>query len=276
MFGTDKDPEELQFRVTVDPKLGPKVLSDTVAFGENFIGQYCYRDVFDELFLDLAFGKPLPLSLVMRTVDVEAAVAIALFLHRDLAIHPRMPGLLAAVRLNRLGAAGRAHIDCDLSRFFQHLESYLSGNPPIERILGIVDGWIWDYVHNERLPQLTPDKGILLIDKIGTNGFVVATFGDYASIRSSWENLVWEQLFRDGYLRGIVTGHVSDDGKRSVSIARKSQWAQLDLVKAQAAFESAERAAGGQGTWNHTTPLRLSCAGTLIPPDALVEVLIRV
>jgi hypothetical protein len=276
MFGTDGDPDELQFHIIVDPKLGPHEPSGAATFGDGFVaGVNTYHDVEGELFLDLALGKPLPLTLVMRAVDVEAAFAIALFLHRDLVLHPRMPGLLAALRLNRLGAAGRAHIDRDLARFFRHLESYLSGGPPIERILGIVDGWILDYVLNDRLPQLTSDKGSLLVDKIGTNGFVVATSCGY-SIGSSWEELAWEQLFRDGYLRGIVTGPVDSDGRHPVSIARKSQWTHLDLVKAQAAFETAERAAGGQETWNRTTPLSLSCSGTLIPTDSLVEVLIRV
>jgi hypothetical protein len=116
--------EELRFNVIIDPKLEPGV-RDAVAFGnfvlteDNTVG-VVYPEVggLSPFFLDLIQGRPFPMTLVSQGVHtVGTLVAVALFLHRELAIHPRMPSMVASTALvEQLGAAGMAHIDRDLAR----------------------------------------------------------------------------------------------------------------------------------------------------------------
>ena len=239
--------EELRFEVVIDPKLGFGV-RDAVAFGEfgltedNEIGVVYPENGVAFFFTDLIQGRPLPLTLVTRGVhSVGQLVAVALFLHRDLAIHPRMPAMVTAAALvEQLGHGGLAHIDRDLARFFQFLREYL---PPKltreeqQQKLQTAVVWIRQYVLEETLPGLGPEAAPPRVIDWGTDGFVVAEMPD----RRLEEG--WIELYRQGYLRGVLFGPERHQG-RLVLAARKSTYVSFDLVRAATILNEAEQAMG--------------------------------
>lgn len=271
--------EELRFEVVIDPDVDPKV-ENVVAFGEFTSPEQTaviYPDdpaLLVNFYSDLILGRPFPLTLVTRIVNtIGKIVSLALFLHRDLAIHPRMTSLVAAATLvDQLRLVGLAHIDPDLARFFKFLVSYmppgLSKDQQKDKLVTVV-GWVREYILEDRLPSLPRSSPPPVVFDIGTNGFVLA------HTKSSMED-GWIELYRQGYLRGALFG--SDrEGRRAVLAARKSPFLSFDLKKAAEILNETERAMGEppgwatDGLWMEGPP-----NGTLLLISAITSVLVRV
>jgi len=203
--------------------------------------------------------------------------AIALFLKREIAINPSIPGLVAAVDLvDQYGVGGMAHIDRDLARFFRLLRAYLSDTPQssLEVRLNTVLEWIYQYVGDGGLPALTADDAHPNIIDRGTNGFVLAEVERWG--QGSLE-AGWEELYREGYLRGAVFSPMhKETGRRMVLGARKSGYLTFNLLMAAQALNDAEDSMGEPAEWvSDGLWLRSPPNGTLIPISALTQLLIR-
>lgn len=271
--------EELRFEVLVDPSLDAEVenavaLGDFKSPGGTAIIYPDGPSTTSIFYGDLILGKPFPLTLVMRRLDsLGKLLTLALFLHRDLAIHPRMPSLVASASfVDHMGLVGMAHIDPDLARFFKFLSSYLPPDLPKtqqkDRIVTVV-GWIGEYVREDRLPALPKAPPAPSVFDRGTNGFVLA------ETQGSLED-GWVDLFRQGYLRGALFGP-DLNGRRKVLAARKSLFLAFDLKKAADILNEAEAAMGEPSGWA-TDGLWLEGpeAGTLLLVSAITQVLVRV
>jgi len=268
--------EELRFQVIVDAKVDREV-DGVLAFGDFEPGPdaVAYPDdhtALPRFFVDLIQGRPYPLTVVTRSIHtVGRLVSVALFLHRDLAIHPAMPGLVAAASLtDELGLAGLAHLDRDLARFFQLLGSYLPpnlGKKAQQERLGTAVVWIRQYVLEGSLPALPVEAPPPEILDTGTNGFVLAEG------RPSEDS--WVELYRQGFLRGVVFGPSRKDGRRAALAARKSLFLPFDLRKAAEVLNEAETAMGEPSGWL-VGPLWLKSGGTLLEPEDVMKVLVRV
>jgi len=268
--------EELRFQVIVDAKVAREV-DGVLAFGDFEPGDdaVVYPDdhtALPRFFLDLIQGHPYPLTLVTRSIHtIGRLVSVALFLHRDLAIHPAMPGVVAAASLtDELGLAGLAHIERDLSRFFRLLEGYLPpnlGRKAQQERLGTAVGWVREYVLEGSLPALPVEPAPPKVLDIGTDGFVIAE-------GSALEDC-WVELYRQGFLRGVVFGPARKDGRRAVLVARKSRLLPFDLRKAAEVLNEAEKAMGEPPGWL-AGELGLLCEGTLLRAEDVTKVLIRV
>lgn len=271
--------EELRFEVIIDPDLSPEI-ENVVAFGE-FTSPNGTAAIFPDgalaltrFYGDLVLGRPFPLTLVLRKIDtIGKIVSLVLFLHRDLAIHPKMPALVAAASfVDQLKLVGLAHIDPDLARFFKFLVSYL---PPtlsrsdLKKRLVTVVGWIREYLLEDRLPALPPAPPIPRILDVGTNGFVLAE--GQCPLEDGWV-----ELFRQGYLRGALFSP-DRDGRRIVMVARKSPFLDFDLRKAADILNEAEQAMGEppdwvtDGLWLNSPP-----KGTLLLVSAITKVFVRI
>jgi hypothetical protein len=268
--------DELRFEVVIDRNLGPKV-EDAIALGD-FEGPMAYPgdDALTAFYGHLILGRPFPLKLVARDVhSVSDLIVVALFLRRDLAIHPAMPGLIAAASLvGQLKLAGLAHIDRDLARFFRLLRGYLppglSKNEQKTRLTTAVE-WVYQYVTQGELPALPPEPGPPQVFDVGTNGFVLAQ----SAPRSPLEN-GWEELYRQGYLRGALFSP-SVEERRRVLAARKSPYLTFDLRKAAAAFNEAEKAMGEPPGWEADDLwMRGPEQGTLLLISAITDILVRI
>jgi hypothetical protein len=268
------DSEELQFRLLIDKDL-PRSLPGAMGFGdfdaEEEFPVYTSLPVF---FSELALGRPLPLVLVLRDLEsVSHLLTVALFLHRDLVIQPAMVGLISAVDLaDRWGIAGLAHVDRDLARFLMLLSSFLPSGLKkaiLQERLPVAIRWIREYALEGGFPSLPPEEDPPRILNTGTNGFVVAS-------AIGLLETAWVELFRQGFLRGMVFGPPKDD-RRRVLIGRKSAFLQMDLPKAGAALNEAERAMGEPPGWRvGTNWVESPEKGTLILVSHLVELLLRV
>lgn len=261
--------EELHFQVLV--------LDADVPFPE---GAVCFGAGSDlklrRFYEDLIMGRPYPLVLATRGIpDLQTVLAICLFLHRDLAINPATPNLVVAAELaDAYENAGLAHIDYDLGRFYRFVKRFL---PPdlskkeLESRLVSVVTWVRQYVLEGRLPAMPGEPPSPRIMDRGTNGFVVAE----APAKSRLDE-VWVELFRQGFLRGVVFGAASGD-RRQVLIARKSAFLTFDLARAAGIFNEAEQAMGELPGWE-ATELWLSGPpeGTLLLPSWVIAVLVRV
>ncbi len=269
--------EELCFQVLIDPDLGPDV-ENVVALGE-FKSPSGTAAIFPDNSLssfygDLLLGRPFPLKLVTRKIDsVGKVLTLALFLHRDLAIHPKIISLVAAASLvDQLQLVGLAHIEPELTRFFQFLMAYL---PPslskteLQNRLVTAVSWIRDYLLEDRLPALPPAPAPPRVLDIGTNGFVLAECN--GSLEDGWIN-----LYRQGHLRGLLFGP-DRKGRRMVLAARKSLFLAFDLRKAAEILNEAENAMGEpsgwatDGIWLEGPP-----EGTRLLLSAITQVMIRV
>lgn len=272
--------EDLRFEVVIDDNLEPGA-TNVVAFGQfealdDSACIYCKEaSELPDFHEDLILGRPFPLVLVTHKIEtLSRLVAVALFLHRDLAIHPRMPAVVSSVGLvDRLGFAGLAHIDFDLGRFLHFLLSYLpSGLSRVEQKdrLSKAVGWIREYVVEDRLPSMPPSASPPQILDVGTNGFVVAQ-SDSDSLEEGWV-----ELFRGGYLRGALSGP-EVGGRRRVLIARKSAFLAFDLGKAAEVLNEVEGALGDPSGW-FAGDLWLDSprGGTQLLVSDIVKVLIRV
>lgn len=265
--------DELRFQIVLDKEIGRNVRG-VVAFGDfetddETLGTPIYKDV-DTFFRDLIFGRPLPLTFAAKELETFGVIlAIALFLHRDLAIHPDTPGFLACTNLADHGIAGLAHIDRDLSSFFKFTRRYLASAKKPKDALETVVGWIRQYITDKQLPSLPPALTPPRVVDIGTDGFVLATC-QHESLAEGWE-----ELFRMGYLRGLLLKSLPE-ARWQVLGARKSAYTLLDLGKAADALNEAETAMGEPPEWKVEGMWLIGPPdGTLIPVSALTKVLVR-
>lgn len=225
---------------------------------------------------DLILGRPFPLKFATRSIaDFDTVFAIALFLHRDLAVEPSAPAIFAMVdTAHRLGFPYIAHLDADFGRFLARLRAYfergLSKREQGERI-GTAVGWIHDYITKGVLPHVGGSGLQPRVLDVGTNGFVFAqTNGSLLD--------AWSHLYRAGFLRGGVVGPDLGEGRRRVLIARKSPYLEFDLTRTATILNEAESAMGEPAEWRQSDSLWLHGPpdGTLLLPSHLVEVLLRV
>lgn len=274
------DLQELRFEVVVDPKLDP-IVRDVLAMGDfelasdNQTGTLYTAHGLSLFFADLIMGRPFPLKFVTRSVtSVGVLVAVALFLRRELAIHPATPNLVTAASLvDQLGSAGMAHIDRDLARFFKLLSGYLpetlSRRDQQERLATAV-GWVCQYVLDGVLPGLAAEPPVPRVLDHGSDGFVVAEVPSRALEDG------WVELFRIGFLRGVLFGPVRKD-RISVLAAKKGPYQRLDLRQAADLLNEAERTLGEPAGWvSDGLRLRSPPDGTLLSHSAVLSVLIRV
>lgn len=270
--------EELRLQVVIDKDIGQEV-AGVVAFGGDFDSDdpntviYTHSREVLRFVDDLILGSPFPLVFVTRDFnDLGTFLAATVFLHRDLAINPRLVGLAAeAAFVDEYGVAALAHVDRDLSRFFRFVLAYVKASTKVERgVLENVVRWFREYITEGKLPGLPGEKEIPRVLDHGENGFVVASSG-HAELA-----LAWEELFRMGFLRGVVFYQAGED-RWHVLGARKSHYLVIDLQKAAEILNEVEAAMGEPKDWaSDGTWLRGPEEGTLIIPSAVVGVLQRV
>lgn len=273
----------LDFRVSVDPE-APAVLPDTITFetgaslqqvadpttyaynhhGEGFGA--AHPGALTAFFEDLVLGRPLPLRMVSREIGgVDTVVAFALFLHRELAVAPRMPGLVATADfIHRRGETVLGHVDPEL----EHLV-YLLNEPdgPLSDWLPRAIGWVRDYVLEGRVPGTLLPADVRELDR-GTNGFVVARSTEARLHRA------WVELYRRGHLRGVLFGP-EDRGFVPVMLSRKSAYVGFDLALAASILNEMELATGWEPSWT-LDGLWLSTPGTILLPEHVLQVALRV
>jgi len=236
------------------------------------------RGALPSFYEDLLLGRAMPLVFATpRVQDIDTLMAIALFLHRDLATHPATASFVYTVDfVHRLGLPALAHIEEDLAHFLAALRTYFPDTGISQRELSTrvttAVGWIRDYIHEGKLPLLgsAPRTEVRILDR-GTQGFVSAeTQGPL------WDG--WVELFRAGFLRGILVDHSQGDRKDCL-IARKSPFLGFDLPLACRLLNQMELAMGELAEWA-TTPdglwLKSPPEGTLLLLRDILEVLIRV
>jgi hypothetical protein len=220
-------------------------------------------------FEDLVLGRALPTRFVAHRVDgMDTVVAMALFLHRELAIEPRTPGFVASVDfLHRRGLTVVGHVDRDMEQMVYLLNDAPEGPDPdwLQRALG----WVRDYLLKGEVPGYAREARLRIVE-VGTNGFVVATTEETQLLRA------WIELYRKGYLRGAVFGK-DVEGRRPVLISRKSAYVELDLAKAASILNEMEAAMGENPGWS-VDGMWLSGPpqGTYVLPAHLLSVLTRV
>lgn len=268
--------EELKFQVVLDRNINSKV-SGVLAFGdfttEDKAAAVYSVDGLASFFRDLILGRPYPLVFVARGIDnLGTLTALTLFLYRDLAINPATPGFIASVTLvDGLGTSGLAHLDRDASRFLRFIRSFLQATPEknTQEALATVVGWIRAYILSGALPALPPAIPEPRIIDRGTDGFV------FASTSHPDLLLGWEELFRQGFLRGALLQKVELDRWR-VLCARKSFYLTFDLKKVASALNQAEEAMAEPAEWETDGLwLRGPEKGSLVLPSALLNVLLK-
>jgi hypothetical protein len=228
---------------------------------------------------DLILGRSLPLTLATPQIqDIDTLLAIALFLHRDLAIHPNTASVVHLVDfVHRLGIPALAHLDDSLARFFSALRTYfpdtgLSQRELSDRIKNAVE-WFRDYIYNGTLAFIgTSSPTNLRVIDHGTTGFVVA---------EATGSLIdgWVELYRLGYLRGILVKQKSSEDRKHILIARKSHYLPFDLNKAYQLLNQMETAMGELPNWKISPDglwLESPENGTLLLVQDIIEILIRI
>lgn len=260
-------------------KLSDLAVSGVFAYehhGEEFTPND--KGALTQFFEDLILGRSLPLTLATRSVqDIDTLVAIALFLHRDLATHPAMPEFIYTVDfVHRLGLPALAHIAEDKARFFSALRDYfpekgLSQRELSARVTTAV-GWVREYIHQGALPVLGPvPRSEVRVLNQGTNGFVVAVTKE-----SLWDG--WVELYRQGFLRGVLVEYQPGDRQRCL-IAKKSHFVTFDLMAAARVLNQLETAMGEPAEWTVTKDglwLQGPAEGTLLLLRQTLEILTRV
>ncbi len=223
---------------------------------------------------DLIHGREMPPVFATAALrDIDTIVAIALFKRPDLVFVPATLHLVMAADLvHRRGAVGLAHIDGNLGRFFNFLRFQFFGSFNKKELNGRLDhcyDHIVEYITENRLPHLgSPPEPPKVIDT-GNPGFVVSeTKGSLLD--------GWVQLFRMGYVKGIV---VSPEikGRRAVLVGRKGPYVAFGLEMAARLFNDMERAMGELAEWR-TDGMWLygPSEGTSILVSHMLEVLVRV
>lgn len=282
---------EVRLEVSVDPQnkglvydaisyetgLTRAQVCDPTAYGYDHHGpEFTGTDpgALTSLFEDTIQGRPLPIKFATARIGgVDTLFAIALFLHRDLATHPQMPGLVASVDLvHRRGLAMYGHIDLELAKFFRLLGALfpptLSKQEQGDR-LRLAVGWIYEYVANGILPHLGPPLALPKVLEVGSNGFVFAKIADEL-------HEGWVELYREGHLRGFL---ITDEhnGRRRVLASRKSVFIDFNLSRAAGILNEMEESMGNppewvaDELWLHSPP-----DGTSILVSHLLEVFLRV
>lgn len=280
----------LTFQVLVDPT-HPSILEGAVSFetratraqlapgvayehhGEEFSADDA--GALTRFYEDLILGVPMPLTLSLHKVeDLDAILATALFLHRDLTLHPNTTGLVSAVDLiHRRGPAFYGHVDEDLARFLHGLQDYL-GQETSKQERGVRIGtaaqWIREYVLDGTLPNLGPHAPRVRVLDVGTNGFVLAE-SDQPSPKC------WEVLYRLGFLRGVVLGPLVDSERRTVLVSKKSSHVQFDLARAALHLNELEVLSGGDSEWEVSGEYLTSpTEGSVVLANYILQVLLRV
>lgn len=270
--------EELRLQVVLDKSVESEV-EGVVAFGDfqpkgpNPLTAIYSVDETHRFYQDLILGRPLPLVLVTRNLETMGVLlAITLFLHRDLAINPALPGFLSAVNLmDAHGVAGLAHVDRDLASFLKFVRTYLTQtSDKVQVALGTAVGFLHAYISEGLKPSLPPEPEPPRVVDRGTDGFVFAT-----SLHAELL-LGWEELYRQGFLRGVLM-HQEGGDRWHVLAARKSLYLSFDLKKAASLLNDVELALGEPQEWvtdGHW--LRGPEEGTLILPSALLQVFLRI
>jgi len=256
----------LSYEVIIDPGTEHPA-TDAVSFrtGPPISGEPVYDDL-SPFWWDLVAGRPLPLKFVTRRIDDERTlIAMALFLYRDLATHPRMSEVLVASDFWRVQPDwGLAHVDRDLGRFLILLRDYVRPSGLDRKTLGdrmvTAITWIRKFVTEDWLPSLPLVPMPTVLD-VGTNGFVVA------STTGSLDD-GWLDLFRMGHLRGVLVRE-RQDGLLDVLIARKSRWATLDL---NAAAEALNEVSASRWAVRGN---RLPGEGVSVPLPIIIQILCR-
>ena len=227
---------------------------------------------------DLILGKPMPLEFATpRIQDVDTLVAIALFLHRDLATHPSMPSFVYTTDfVHRMGLPALAHLDDHLARFFSALRAYfpekgLSQRETSKRLQTAI-GWLRTYVHEGDFSFVgSPPVVEVRVINHGSDGFVISEV--YGPLLDGWV-----ELYRRGYLRGLAFTPLVND-RRNIVIAKKSNYLALKLDTACQIFNQMETAMGELPDWKVSPDglwLQGPQEGTSILVQDLTEVLVRV
>jgi len=274
----------IQFSVSLDPQ-APTVSGDTVTFETGASIQevqdsttfaYNHHGVgfgsahpgaLTTFFEDLVLGRPFPLKLVAHRVDgMDTVVAMALFLHRELAIEPRTPGFVGAIDfLHRRGLTVMGHVDHDMEQMVYLLNDVSGDSEWLPRAIG----WVREYLLTGMVPG-SPHRAQVQVVERGTNGFVFAASTERELLRA------WTELYRQGHLRGVVLGPETR-GRRAVLVSRKSDYVELDLMKAATLFNEMEAAMGEAPTWKVDGLWLLApLDGTRILPEHVLQVLLRV
>lgn len=284
--------EELRFEIIVNETLEavvPGCISfengatpEEVADGTNVVYEHHGPGFTDTskgaltcFYEDLIFARPLPLRFATRRInDVDTALAVALFLHRSIAIAPNTTSFVASVDLvHRWGLPAFAHVPEEHGRFIRFMRRHLLVDNASTREHGSrltdVIGWIRDYLEHDMLPTINePQTSVRVIDH-GTNGFVAAT-ADGDDLTEGWV-----QLFRQGFLRGVLMGP-DREGRRNVVIARKTDAVELDLDAGAMLFDELEVAHGEIPGWSVRENLLVSPErGTIITLSEMIEILVR-
>lgn len=275
--------EERELSVIVNPDLD-RVVDGVVAFGdfelrEGNIGGVVYPDervALASFYSDLLLGRPMPLTLATRGIHtIGMLVVVALFLRRELVLHPRAATLVwSAEMVDQLKLAGLAHVDRDLARFFKLLSGYMPTSlkraVQQERLTTTVE-WLCEYIEDERYPALPKEPAPPQVLHTGTAGFVAAEAAKGASLDD-----LWVVLFRQGFLWGALFAQARND-RRGVLAGRKSAYQPLNPSESAKRLNEAESAMGEPPGWEASELwLKSPDKGTLLPIDAVVKVLIHV
>lgn len=273
--------DEVQFQVVIDPELGREV-AGVAAFGDFQLKADAESGVvypssgLEGFYNDLLLGRPIPLVLASRGIHtVGQLLIVTLFLHRDLALHPRTGSLVAAVdRVDRLRVIGLAHIESDLCRFFKLLSGFLPpklGRKKQQERLTTAVGWLREYIVEGRFPALPPQPPEPKILDTGSRNFVVAETQGKGTLDDGWVT-----LFRQGFLWGLLCTPARE-GRRRVLGGRKSAWVPLSLGQMVSGLNEAESAMGEPAEWAADEVwLQGPEGGTLLPIEAIVKVFIHV
>jgi len=280
----------ITFNARVDPTL-PVIVPDAVSFetgasreqaGDPSLFVYEHHGAgfgqadpgaLTSFFEDLILGRPFPLLFATHRIrDLDTIFAMALFFDRTLAIHPAMPGVVAAVDIiHRRGLSMLGHIEPERGRFFRLLRSFFPEEGLSKRELGerltTVVGWIRDHLDGGG-PVVGSWPKVKVLD-VGSNGFVLAETHDQLLGG-------WVELYRMGYLRGLLVSE-EVDSRRKVLVSRKSAYLDFNLFTAASVFNDMERAMGELPEW-HTDGVWLwgPEQGTLILVTHMIELLRRV
>lgn len=276
-----EEPIPLSFYVTIDPNLPREINTPVVAWGD-FVSEQPAAAIYEpanmplsRFYVDLVMGRPFPLQFVTHAVaDIECLVAIALFLDRTLALHPKTSNFVASLNLvGTLGAAGMAHIDRDMARFILFLEQYTVqkkvSQKEMEQKLSSAIQLIREYILEDRLPSLPPEQPLPKVLDTGTNGFVLAE-----TTRPTSLILSVVELYRSGYLRGVIFCD------QHVLAFKKGKFLQFDLVQAAETLTQAEPGTEGKDAFWYLHPgnvlLSSPSSGTSIPREDLIRLFLRV
>lgn len=259
--------------VTFETGASLQQVSDPATFAYNHHGPgfgAAHPGALTAFFEDLVLGRALPTKFVTHRVEgMDVVVAMSLFLHRELAVEARTPGFVGAVDfLHRRGLTVVGHVDRDVEQMVYLLNDVPEGTPPGSEWLTRAIGWVRDYLCTGQVPGTVRPASVRVIER-GTDGFVLATT-EAQLLRA------WVELYRQGFLRGVVLGP-DRDGRRQALASRKSAYVALDLAKAASVLNEMEQAMGEAPEWSWdglwlAGPTR----GTLILPEHLLAVLLRV